>query len=335
LPELAETEPAVEEQKIALAVRNLTHRYGERVAVDALSFEVEPGTITAVLGPNGSGKTTLFRVLSTLARAQEGEVEIEGSALARDLERARDALGVVFQYPSLDKKLTVVENLRHQAALYGMKKAVATERIEMATEAFGLSDRLKQTVETLSGGLQRRVELAKSLLHHPRILLLDEPSPGLDPGARADLRETLAKLRREQGTTILLTTHLIDEADFADRVLIMHQGKLVADGSPQVLRAEVGGDVLTIASGDADVLQRRLSQEWGLETQPSGTNLRLQTDEPAEAMEKLLPLVGQEIHEITIGRPTLEDVFFARTGRLLEEESEEDEAPKGKGKSKG
>jgi len=335
LPELAETERAAEDRTTALAVRNLTHRYGERVAVDSLSFEVAPGTITAVLGPNGSGKTTLFRVLSTLARAQEGEVEIEGKSLARDLENARDALGVVFQYPSLDKKLTVIENLRHQAALYGMKKTVATERIEAATEAFGLTDRLKQTVETLSGGLQRRVELAKSLLHHPRILLLDEPSTGLDPGARADLRETLARLRREQGATILLTTHLIDEADFADRVLIMHQGKLVADGTPQALRAEVGGDVLTISSGDAEVLKRRLSQEWGLETQPSGADLRLQAEDPSDAMTKLLPLIGQEIHEITIGRPTLEDVFFARTGRLLEEESEENEPPKGKGKKHG
>jgi len=335
LTEPASTPAAANDAPPAIQVSNLTHRYGDRVAVDALSFDIPQQTITAILGPNGSGKTTLFRVLSTLARAQSGEVKIEGVDLASSMAAARQALGVVFQYPSLDKKLTVLENLHHQAALYGMPKATAKERIESATTTFGLTDRLGHLVETLSGGLQRRVELAKSLLHHPHILLLDEPSTGLDPGARSDLRETLARLRREQNATILLTTHLIDEADFADRVLIMDQGKLVADGTPQALRAEVGGDVITIKGGDPEALRQQLKQEHQLETQPSGADLRLQTAHPQEAMNKLLPLVGGLIHEVNIGRPTLEDVFFKRTGRLLEEESTEEPVPSAKGKKQG
>ncbi len=321
--------PAQEAAPPAVAVSYLTHRYGERIAVDTLSFEVERATITAILGPNGSGKTTLFRILSTLARPQTGDVYLGGVNLRSSLEAIRRTIGVVFQSPSLDKKLTVLENLRHQAALYGMRRERAAERIKSATTTFGLQDRLGHLVETLSGGLQRRVELAKALLHEPSILLLDEPSTGLDPGARADLRETLERLRRESEATILLTTHLIEEADFADRVLILHEGKLVADGTPQALRASVGGEVITLRGGDAEAMRQRLVAE-GFDPRPSGADLRVQTPEPATAMARILPLLGEAIHEVTIGRPTLADLFFARTGRLLAEMPEPDPVPAGK-----
>jgi len=313
----------------AVSVRGVRYRYKDRVALDDLTFSVAPAGITAVLGPNGSGKSTLFRLLSTLSMIQEGSATIGNLDVATQRDGVRRLIGVVFQAPSLDKKLSVRENLLQHTAMYGIPPAEARERIVTLAARFGVADRLNERVESLSGGLQRRAELAKALLHRPRILLLDEPSTGLDPGARADLRATLEELRDRDGVTVLLTTHLIEEADFADRVLILHEGRLMAEGDPQELRGSVGGDVITLHARHPETAATAIKNALGLETKPFSDGVRLQSTETAATVSRLLPLLGGDFYEITVGRPTLEDVFFAKTGRLMADVTAPVETKKG------
>src|ERR1700682_6042276 len=232
----------------AIQIVNLEHRYGARRALAGISLQIELGEIFVFLGPNGGGKTTLFRLLSTLVPGQAGDFPILGFDLRRQTQAIRERLGVVFQAPSLDKKLTVVENLMHQGHLYGLSGRVLEARQNEMLARLGLADRAGERAETLSGGLRRRVELAKGMLHRPRLLLLDEPSTGLDPGARSDLGNYLREVRSQAGVTIVLTTHLLDEAERADRIAILNAGELVAWGAPDELRSTVGGDSITIAT---------------------------------------------------------------------------------------
>jgi ABC-2 type transport system ATP-binding protein len=292
----------------------LSHRYGERLALDSLSIEIEEGEAFVFLGPNGSGKTTLFRVLSTLVAPQSGSVEILGRRLPAEAAAVRASIGVAFQAPSLDKKLTVLENLRYQAALYGLSGKEARERSTEMLAQLGVEDRSRDLVETLSGGLRRRVELAKTLLHRPRLLLLDEPSTGLDPGARSDLWRYLRLLRENMGVTVVLTTHLLDEAERADRIAILNQGKLVALDAPEALRASVGGDSITIETDDppglCDAIRTRLSAAASV---VDGA-VRLEIPDGHQWIARLMEAFPDRIRAIRLGKPTLEDVFIEKTG---------------------
>ncbi|MGI8891629.1 MAG: ATP-binding cassette domain-containing protein [Chthoniobacterales bacterium] len=306
----------------ALVTNELTHRYGDRVALDHLSLTVAPREIFGLLGPNGGGKTTLFRILSTLVRPAEGSASIFGLDLAREREALRSRIGVVFQAPSLDKKLRVRENLTHQGHLYGLAGAALRQRIDQLLSEFNLQDRAQDLVETLSGGLQRRVEIAKSLLHNPELLLLDEPSTGLDPGARIDLWQTLYRLRDQQNVTVLLTTHLMEEAERCDRVAILDRGRLVALDTPRNLCAEIGGDVISVRAKDATSLAERIAKSLGLEVQILNDEVRIEHPEGHNFITRLAEAFPGEIDSVTLARPTLEDVFIARTGRRLSEDNE-------------
>jgi ABC-2 type transport system ATP-binding protein len=307
----------------ALVTHDLTHRYGERVALDHVSLEVVPREIFGLLGPNGGGKTTLFRILSTLVRPTSGSASILGLDLLRDTGALRSRLGVVFQAPSLDKKLKVRENLSHQGHLYGMAGPALRERVEHLLVEFNLRDRCEDLVETLSGGLQRRVEIAKSLLHRPELLLLDEPSTGLDPGARIDLWQTLYRLRDQQGVSVLLTTHLMEEAERCDRVAIIDHGHLVASGTPEQLRAEIGGDVISARSRDATSLGERITKSLGVEVSVLNDEVRIEQPDGSAFITRLVQAFPGEIDSVTLAKPTLEDVFIARTGRRLGEDEPE------------
>jgi ABC-2 type transport system ATP-binding protein len=311
----------------AISVRDVTYRYGSRTAVDNLSLNVDAGEIFAVLGPNGSGKTTLFRLLSTLIPLQSGAVEILGHDVSSDAVAVRRQMGVVFQAASLDKKLTVAENLRYQGRLYGLDSAVLRERMAELLAAVGLTDRANDLIETLSGGMRRRAELAKSMLHRPRLLLLDEPSTGLDPGARIDLWRYLMQLRQRDGVTVVLTTHLLDEADRADRIAIMHQGKLAALGEPLALRAEIGGDSITIQTERPEQLAADVSNLFGIPAKVLDGALRLELANGHEWIPKLVAAFPDAIQVITLGKPTLEDVFIARTGHRFIGVSSDDATP--------
>jgi ABC-2 type transport system ATP-binding protein len=306
----------------ALATRGLTHLYGDRLALDDVSFRVGPREIFGLLGPNGGGKTTLFRILSTLVRPTSGSASILGLDLLRDTAVLRARIGVVFQAPSLDKKLRVRENLAHQGHLYGLSGAALRERIDHLLIEFNLRDRARDLVETLSGGLQRRVEIAKSLLHRPELLLLDEPSTGLDPGARIDLWQTLYRLRDEQGVTVLLTTHLMEEAERCDRVAIIDRGRIVALDTPEKLCAGIGGDVISARTKDATSLAERIVQLLGVEVSVLNDEVRVDYPEGHSLITRLLAAFPGEINSVTLAKPTLEDVFIAKTGRRLSEEDE-------------
>lgn len=304
----------IQETASQIRVNEISHRYGERLALNQLSFEVRSSEIFGLLGPNGGGKTTLFRLLSTLLPIQSGSASIAELDLATHARQIRTLIGVTFQSPSLDGKLTVQENLKHQAHLYGISGALMRERIQSALQHLGLTDRKHDLAESLSGGLKRRVEIAKGLLHSPQVLLLDEPSTGLDPGARHDLWKYLKQLQHEEGVTILITTHLMEEAEHCDRLGILHQGELVALGTPDELRASVGGDCLTIHSDDLEQLSQQISAKFGVTPQTVNHSLRLEHPRGHELLKDLIDAFPELVTSVSLGKPTLEDVFIHETG---------------------
>lgn len=298
----------------AVLIDRVGHSYGSRRALDDVSLQVSSGEIFAFLGPNGGGKTTLFRLLSTLIPLQEGRIEVLGFDVSRQPQQARQRIGVVFQAPSLDRKLSVAENLKHQGHLYGLSGRQLAERCGEMLAQLGLSDRAGERVETLSGGLRRRVELAKGLLHHPQLLLLDEPSTGLDPGARSDLWDYLSRIRQQDGVTVALTTHLLEEADKADRLAILHQGRLVALDTPDNLRATVGGDSITIQSPDPERLATSIGEQFNIPAQVLDGAVRLEQAQGHQWIPRLVEALPELVQSISLGKPSLEDVFIARTG---------------------
>ena len=298
----------------AVVVCDVAHRYGDHQALDGVGFTVQGGEIFGLLGPNGGGKTTLFRLMATLLPLQSGTVRLLGCDVALQQSAVRSLIGVTFQSPSVDGKLTVAENLRHQAHLYGLFGRTAGQRIAVLVEQLGIADRVGQRVDSLSGGLKRRVEIAKSLLHSPGLLLLDEPSTGLDPGARHDLWEYLEQLSREQRVTVLVTTHLMDEAECCGRLGILDRGRLVALGTPETLRRSLGGDCLTVRSAHPDELAARISDRFGLAPKRVDNELRIEHEAGHELLRDLVAAFPDEISAVALSKPTLEDVFFARTG---------------------
>lgn len=319
---------------IAVDVSHLTHRYptpatpGARPALADVSLTIRAGEIFGILGPNGGGKSTLFRVLATMLRPSEGAVRIFGVDPVARPSQVRGMLGVVFQYPSIDLKLTAYENLLHQGHLYGLSGADLSGRIHSALAAVGLLDRAADFTERFSGGMRRRVEIAKAMLHAPRLLLLDEPATGLDPGARRDVWRQLRKLRDEQGVTIAMTTHLMDEAEWCDRLAILSGGTLVAQGTPPELRARIGGDVVSLEvepAGDAaaaealcGLITERFAP-WPAGKAPAAMDgrVRIEHDQGATFVATLTNAFPGRIRSITVGRPTLDDVFMHMTGHAI------------------
>jgi ABC-2 type transport system ATP-binding protein len=305
----------------AIEVRGLSHSYGERRALDGVEFSVEAGTIFGLLGPNGGGKTTLFRLLSTLLPIQAGQARVLGLDLARESNEVRKHIGVTFQSPSIDPKLTVGENLKYQGQIYGLFGAALRQRIDLLAEKLGLRERLGERAETLSGGLKRRVEIAKGLLHRPQLLLLDEPSTGLDPGARHDLWRYLRGLREEDGVTVLVTTHLMEEAERCDTLGILDHGRLIAIDTPLALRSMLGDDYVTVQCDDPDELSQRIHERFGVTPQKIGGALRIGKSRGHEFVRDLVEAFPVEVKTVSLGKPTLEDVFIERTGhRFWDEE---------------
>lgn len=294
-------------------VSDLGYSYGSHVALSSVDLTIGGGEIVAILGPNGSGKTTLFRLLCTLMPLQRGNIHIGGLDCRTQPMAVRNQIGIVFQSPSLDVKLTVDENLAFQGALYGVKGAQLERRRNDLLKRLQLENRRKDYCGTLSGGLKRRVELAKGMLHKPRLLLLDEPSTGLDPSARLSFWDAIRSMA-DEGMSILLTTHLLDEADKADRVMIMNQGEVVAHGQPMKLREEMGQGIVTIVVDDVDSAHQQLVGELGLQPLKMHHQLRLQSDSPASLVPLLVKTLGDRAQSISVGRPSLEDVFIAKTG---------------------
>lgn len=305
-----------------LDVKDLSFRYGEKTALKGLSFTVQKGEIFGFLGPNGGGKSTTFKLLSTLYPCEPGKVSLFGLDLAKDTQAIRAKMGIVFQSPALDKKLTVRENLWHQGHLYGLTGQNLENRIDRDLDRLSLKDRQKDRVETLSGGLQRRVELAKALVNDPELMILDEPSTGLDPAARREFWGHLETLRKSQGMTVLVTTHYLEEADRCDRLLILHQGEMVALGQPEELKASIGGEVLRIRARNPETLKEALVQKLKIESVFLAGVLQVESPQAHNLVAPILENFPGEVLSLTVGLPTLEDVFIHKTGRTLLEEKD-------------
>jgi ABC-2 type transport system ATP-binding protein len=303
----------------AIATEHLSHRYGTRDVLRDVCVTIERGSVFGLLGPNGGGKSTLFRILSTLLAPSAGTARIFGHDVVREAAAVRRRLGVVFQHPSLDAKLTVLENLTNHGALFGLGGKGLRDRAGALLERFHLAERRHDRVEHLSGGLARRVELAKGLLPRPDVVLLDEPSTGLDPGARRELIDYLLELRVRDDATVLLTTHYLEEAERCDLVAIIDRGQVLAIETPEGLKAGVGGDVITIRSGDLPGLGARLRDRFGVEPMYVDGTIRLEHARGHEFVRDLVEAFPADVSSVTFGRPTLEDAFVRLTGHGLDD----------------
>jgi ABC-2 type transport system ATP-binding protein len=318
-----------------IAVRNIVHRYQDRTALNGVSFEVHPAELFGLLGPNGSGKTTLFRILSTLMVPTSGGATIAGFDAVRQPGSLRRHIGVVFQAQSVDLKLTAYENLWHQGHLYGLRGSDLKTRINEILTRVGLLDRSSDLVETFSGGMQRRIELAKGLLHHPEVLLLDEPTTGLDPGARHDLWQYLQILRDQERVSIIVTTHLMEEAERCDRLAILNEGNLVALGTPEGLTREIGGDVILLEARDPQALADRIRARFQVDATVMDNHVRIEIENGHRFVPDVVEAFPGEIQSLSVSKPTLEDVFIHRTGhRFWNEDAAAPETSKKPGKRK-
>jgi ABC-2 type transport system ATP-binding protein len=316
-------EPAKLSGQPIIAVRNLVHLYQGRTALNGVSFDVQPAELFGLLGPNGSGKTTLFRILSTLMVPTSGSATIASFDAVRQPGALRRHIGVVFQAQSVDPKLTAYENLWHQGHLYGLRGSELKSRITEILTRVGLLDRRNDLVETFSGGMQRRIELAKGLLHHPEVLLLDEPTTGLDPGARHDLWQYLQILRDQERVSIIVTTHLMEEAERCDRLAILNEGNLVALGTPEALTREIGGDVILLEARDPQSLADRIRTKFQVDTSVMDKRVRLEIENGHHFVPEVVEAFPGEIQSLSVSKPTLEDVFIHRTGhRFWNEDAE-------------
>ena len=297
-----------------IQLQNLRHQYGERTALAGVSFEVRPAEIFGLLGPNGSGKTTTFRILSTLMVPTGGRALIMGHDVAKEPGRVRLEIGVVFQEQSIDVKLSAEENLMLVGHVYGLHGAMLKARVSEMLARVGLADRAKERAETFSGGMKRRLELAKGLLHHPSVLLLDEPTTGLDPGARRDLWQYLHALRDEEHVSVLVTTHLMEEAERCNRLAIYAEGNVVALGTPAELKSEIGGDVILLEANDCDALAQHIQQRFRVPAAVIDGKVRLEIEHGHRFVTDVVEAFPGEIEGVSVHKPSLEDVFIRRTG---------------------
>lgn len=307
-----------------IQVEAFTKKYGNLVAVDDISFTVNAGEIFGFLGPNGAGKTTTINVLCTLLRPTEGRVALNGYDVMRNPHQVRKSIGLVFQDPSLDDRLTARENLQFHAMVYGVKPDLVAGRIDEVLEMMELVDRQHHLVRTFSGGMKRRLEIARGLLHYPRVLFLDEPTLGLDPQTRSKIWEYIHDLRRREDITIFMTTHYMDEAENCDRIGIIDHGKIVALDTPEQLKKMVGGDIITVKAAGDD-LSDRIARRYGVEVRKvrlqNWDHLQLEMENGHEFIPRLVGDFPGEVLSVGLSKPTLDDVFLKLTGRAIREES--------------
>ena len=309
-----------------ISISQLSHVYAGtrkktgRRALREVNLDICSGETMGLLGPNGSGKSTLLRVLTTALMPTSGAVRVGGALLGQDPAAVRRQLGVVFQNPALDGKMTVGENLRMAGLLYGMSRRAVRQRSQQLLEAVGLWERRNERVEKLSGGMRRRVELAKALLPTPAILVLDEPTAGLDPVARQDFWHQVETLRADEQLTVVVSTHLLDEAERADRVAILYQGELLVCGPPRVLQRQLGREILTLRSDDVTALQAALRSVMGLEGLVVDQDLRVPLKSDV-SLDEVFHRFGSQIRSLSLAPPSLDDVFVRYTGRHLGEEN--------------
>lgn len=306
----------------AVELSKLGYEYPGRTVLDLAELSVPAGCIYGFLGPNGSGKTTLFSILATLKQPSRGSARVYGFDPVTQAADVRQSIGVAFQHPAIDKHLTCEENLIHHGRLYGLESRVIRTRVGEVLSQFDLADRRNERAGTLSGGLLRRLELAKALLHSPPVLLLDEPATGLDPAARFRLWEDLKQLQATSRVTIVLTTHLMDEADRCNRLAILHEGRVVSEGAPDELKKSIGTEIIQIEANDAVSLARAIRDRFGIMPRLTLGTLRLERPDAHKLVPDLAEAFGESIRSIQVSKPSLEDVFLRATGSEFKEASQ-------------
>ena len=303
-----------------IGVENLVKKYGELAAVNDISFQVAPGEIFGFLGPNGAGKTTTINILCTLSRPTSGRASINGFDVVRQQNQVRQSIGLVFQDPSLDERLSGLQNLRFHAMVYNVPASERNQRIEHMLRIVELWDKRNNTVSTYSGGMKRRLELARGLLHYPRVLFLDEPTLGLDPQTRNHIWDYILEMRKREGTTIFLTTHYMDEAEKADRIAIIDHGKLAAMDTPANLKSMVGKDILSVKTDDNARAFDEICRRYQVEARHDGDELVFEVASGEEFLPAFIREFGTRIITVNLRRPSLEDAFLKLTGREMREE---------------
>ncbi len=304
-----------------ITVENLVKRFGELTAVDDISFQVAPGEIFGFLGPNGAGKTTTINILCTLARPTSGRATVNGFDVVRQQSQVRQSIGLVFQDPSLDERLSGLQNLHFHALVYNVPSAIRKQRIEQVLNMTDLWDKRHNVVRTYSGGMKRRLELARGLLHYPKVLFLDEPTIGLDPQTRNRLWEYILELRKREGITIFLTTHYMDEAENADRIAIMDYGKIVALDTPGRLKRMVSKDIISVITEDNSRAAEEIKQRYQIEVRSDDSKLTFEVAKGEKFLPNFIKEFKTQILSVSLRQPSLDDVFLKLTGREIREET--------------
>jgi len=307
----------------AIVVRGLEKSYGEVHAVRGVDFEVQAGEVFGFLGPNGAGKTTTINMCCTLTRPSGGTATVAGHDVVRERDEVRRNIGLVFQDPTLDGYLTAEQNLRLHAELYGVQSDLVPARIKQVLDMVGLWERKDSVVHNFSGGMRRRLEIARGFLHSPRVLFLDEPTIGLDPQTRRSIWTYIRELREAEEITIFLTTHYMDEAEWCDRIAIMDHGQIVALDSPEALKATVGADTIRIHTVDDAAAIVALAEHFGLEATVSEGAVAFRVPKGEQFVPRLFAELGVPIRGVTVSRPTLDDVFMSYTGTTIRDAEED------------
>lgn len=307
-----------------IEVQGLRKRFGDIVAVDGIDFTVEAGEIFGFLGPNGAGKSTSINILATILAPTDGDARVNGHSVTTERDAVRSSIGLVFQDPSLDDRLTAEENLRFHARLYGVPREECRRRMDEVLDLVELTDRRKDLIRTFSGGMKRRLEIARGLIHYPKVLFLDEPTLGLDPQTRVHLWEYILRLKRERSMTIFMTTHYMHEAEYCDRIAVIDRGKIVALDTPAALKRGVGGDIIRMKSGDMDALADELTRRYGHVPRREDGTLSIEVADGETFLPRLFNELEAKIESIELRRPTLDDVFLSLTGRAIRDEAASD-----------
>ncbi len=307
-----------------IKVENLVKKFGGLAAVDNISFSVAPGEIFGFLGPNGAGKTTTINILCTLTKPTSGRATIDGLDVVRQQNQVRQLIGLVFQDPSLDERLSGLQNMRFHGLVYSVPASVREQRIEQLLRMVELWDKRHNEVRTYSGGMKRRLELARGLLHHPKVLFLDEPTLGLDPQTRSRIWEYILELRQREGTTIFLTTHYMDEADKATRIAIIDYGKLIAMDTPEKLKKMVGKDIISVKTDDNEKAAAEIRLRYQIEARHDGDGLCFEVANGEEFLPIFIREFSTRILGVSLRRPSLDDAFLKLTGREIREEEVSD-----------
>jgi ABC-2 type transport system ATP-binding protein len=321
-PPSAQQSTSSASQSPAIVVRRLSKSFGELEAVRGVDFQVAAGEVFGFLGPNGAGKSTTINVLCTLAKPSAGSATVAGYDVVTERDHVRRHIGLVFQDPTLDGYLSAKENLRLHAELYGVESALVQPRMRQVLEMVGLWERKDSPVATFSGGMRRRLEIARGLMHSPRVLFLDEPTIGLDPQTRSSIWRYINLLKETEDTTIFMTTHYMDEAEFCDRIAIMDQGRIVVLDTPEALKASVGADRITIVTENDEAAIEALAEHFGIDAVIAEGAVTFRVSAGEQFVPRLFAELDVPIRSVSVSRPTLDDVFMSYTGTTIRDAEE-------------